>query len=110
MKRYCLAVDLVADPQLIAAYEEHHRKVWPGILRAIRNSGIEKMEIYRAGNRLCMVMETQDTFSFEAKAREDEANPEVQEWERLMWQYQQALPFARPGEKWVLMEKIFELP
>ncbi|MCH5721182.1 hypothetical protein [Niabella hibiscisoli] len=26
-----------------------------------------------------------------------------------MWKYQQALPFARPGEKWVLMKKIFQL-
>jgi L-rhamnose mutarotase len=33
----------------------------------------------------------------------------VQEWERLMWTYQQSLPFAEPGEKWVLAEKIFEL-
>jgi len=26
-----------------------------------------------------------------------------------MWKYQQALPGAQPGEKWVLMDKIFEL-
>jgi L-rhamnose mutarotase len=26
-----------------------------------------------------------------------------------MWKFQQALPWARPGEKWMLMEKIFEL-
>jgi L-rhamnose mutarotase len=34
----------------------------------------------------------------------------VQEWEELMWKYQQALPCAERGEKWMLMEKIFELP
>jgi L-rhamnose mutarotase len=33
----------------------------------------------------------------------------VQEWEDLMWRYQQALPSAREGEKWLLMDKIFEL-
>jgi len=27
----------------------------------------------------------------------------------LMWKYQQALPQAKPGEKWVCMEKIFEV-
>jgi len=27
----------------------------------------------------------------------------------LMWKYQQALPSAKPGEKWVLMEKIFSV-
>jgi L-rhamnose mutarotase len=39
----------------------------------------------------------------------DGANPKVQEWEELMWKYQQDIPHAKPGEKWVLMNKIFEL-
>jgi L-rhamnose mutarotase len=39
----------------------------------------------------------------------DNANPKVQEWESLMWKYQQALPWAKEGEKWILMEKIFTL-
>jgi len=33
----------------------------------------------------------------------------VQEWETLMWQFQTPLPQARPGEKWILMERIFKL-
>ena len=67
------------------------------------------MEIYRAGNRLFMIMEVAETFRFEEKATADAANEKVQEWEKLMWQFQQPLPFAKPGEKWVLMEKIFSL-
>ena len=43
------------------------------------------------------------------KGRMDQANPKVQEWAALMWKYQQALPFAKPGEKWMLMERVFEL-
>ncbi|MCB0556669.1 MAG: L-rhamnose mutarotase [Phaeodactylibacter sp.] len=109
MKRYCLALDLRNDPQLIAEYEACHRKVWPEILDSIRNSGITNMEIYRLGSRLFMIMETADDFSFEKKAAMDAANPRVQEWEALMWRFQQALPGAKPGEKWMLMEKIFEL-
>jgi L-rhamnose mutarotase len=56
-----------------------------------------------------MIMEVNDTFSFEQKNAADLANPKVQEWETLMWKYQQALPFAKPGEKWILMDKIFNL-
>ena len=67
------------------------------------------MEIYRLGNRLFMIMDTTDLFSFEAKSAMDKSNPSVQEWERLMWKYQQALPQAKPGEKWLLMNKIFQL-
>jgi L-rhamnose mutarotase len=107
-KRYCLALDLKDDASLITEYEEHHRKVWPEILQSIRDAGIEKMEIYRTGCRLFMIMETNDSFNFENKAKADRANEKVQQWEQLMWQYQQALPETKPGEKWILMEKIFE--
>lgn len=109
MKRYCLALDLINDPELILAYERYHQKIWPEIATSIKETGIEHMEIYRVGNRLLMIMEVNDGFSFEAKSKADAANPKVQEWETLMWKYQQALPFAKPGEKWLLMDKIFTL-
>jgi L-rhamnose mutarotase len=109
MQRYCLALDLKDDPTLIAEYEAYHQQVWPEILESIKGSGINRMEIYRTGNRLFMIMETQYDFSFQAKAALDHANDIVQRWEQLMWKYQQALPGAQPGEKWVVMKKIFEL-
>jgi len=109
MKRYCLALDLKEDPKLIAEYEEYHRKVWPEILQSIHAAGIQQMEIYRVNNRLFMVMETNDDFSFERKSAMDVANEKVQEWEMLMWKYQQALPGGRPGQKWMLAEKVFSL-
>ena len=109
MKKYCLAVDLVNDDKLISEYLEYHREVWPEIKKSIRDAGIDNMEIYRVGDRMFMIMETTDDFSFEQKAAMDAANPKVQEWEQLMWKYQAALPFSRPGEKWVLMDKIFQL-
>jgi len=42
-----------------------------------------------------------------AAAGRDDAR--VQEWEDLMWRYQQALPMAAPGKKWMLMDRIFSL-
>jgi L-rhamnose mutarotase len=56
-----------------------------------------------------MIMEVNDSFSFERKQQMDDGNPVVQKWEQLMWQYQEALPEATKGEKWMLMEKIFTL-
>jgi L-rhamnose mutarotase len=109
MKRYCLALDLKDDPQLIAEYEAYHREVWPEIKKSILDSGITNMEIYRFGTRLFMIMETNDAFSFDRKSAMDSSNPKVQEWEQLMWKFQQPLPGSKPGEKWVVMEKIFEL-
>jgi len=108
-RRFCLTLDLKNDPALIAEYKRYHEKIWPEITRSIKDSGIIDMEIYLLGNRLFMIMEVDQTFSFDAKARADRGNPRVQEWETLMWKYQQQLPQAKPGEKWMLMEQIFKL-
>ena len=109
IKRYCLALDLKDDPKLIAEYERHHEKVWPEILESIRDSGILSMEIYRVENRLFMVMETEQGFSFERKNAMDRENHRVRDWEDLMWTYQQAIPNSQPGEKWRVMDRIFVL-
>ena len=109
MKRYCLALDLKDDAPLIKEYEEYHQKVWPEILKSIKDSGIKEMEIYRINNRLFMIMETIDDFDLEQKVKMDKTNVKVQEWEQLMWNYQQAIPGSKPGEKWRLMERIFTL-
>lgn len=110
MKRYYLLLDLKNDPVLIKEYERHHRQVWPGVKQSILDAGIHQLEIYRVHNRLLMVLDTTEAFSFEKKAEADRLNPTVQEWEALMWKYQQAMPWAAEGAKWQLMEKICEIP
>lgn len=105
------ALDLRDDPELIAEYERWHRpgNIWPEVVESIRNAGIRNLEIFRAGNRLVMVLDVPDDFSPAARAAADAANPRVQAWESLMGKFQQSLPFARPGEKWVPMPRIFSL-
>lgn len=109
MSRYCFALDLVNDQELIQEYDRWHREVWPEVIASIKTAGIEQMEIYRYQNRLMMIMEVNSTFSAQRKAEMDLTNERVQEWEMLMWKYQQAIPGGKPGEKWVLMNKIFQL-
>jgi L-rhamnose mutarotase len=108
-KRYCLTLDLKNDPKLIAEYKRYHEKIWPEITKSIKDAGILGLEIYLLAARMFMVMEVNDHFSFDAKGKADRENPKVREWEELMWNYQQALPSAKPGEKWMLMERIFKL-
>lgn len=109
MAIHYLALDLKDDPQLIAEYERHHQAVWPEILESIRTAGILDMQIFRTGNRLFMVMEVTNEFDGAAKAAADAANPRVVEWEALMDQFQQRLPWAAPGQKWVPLTRIFQL-
>jgi L-rhamnose mutarotase len=96
MKRYILALDLKEDLQLINEYDEWHRNVCPEVLKSIKDSGILQMEIFRFYNRLCMVMETTEEFSFERKGKMDKNN------------FQLKIPGSKPKEKWVLMDSIFE--
>ena len=109
--RLYYALDLKDDPKLIAEYERWHEpeNIWPEIIDSIRAAGIRDLEIFRAGNRLVMVMEVPEDFSPDAKAAADAADPRVQAWEALMWRFQQPLPFAKPGGKWVPMTRAFSL-
>jgi len=107
--RHCLTLDLKDDPALIAEYQRYHQRVWPEIKQSIRSAGILDMEIYLLGTRMFMIIEADDSFSFAKKAELDRGNPKVQEWETLMWKFQQPLKEARPGEKWLPMQRIFKL-
>ncbi len=109
MHKYCLTLDLKDDLGLIAEYEKYHTDIWPEVRKSITDSGITDMEIYRFDTRLFMIMETDESFSFDRKVQMDAANGKVQEWEELMWKFQQPLKKAIKGEKWVLMSKIFQL-
>ena len=108
-RRFCFALDSKGEPALIAEYRKCHEKIWPEITQGSKNSGIEDPEIYLLGTRMFMIMEVNRSFSFEKKAKADEQNPKVQAWEQLMWRFQQALPEAKPGEKWLPRERIFKL-
>ena len=109
MNRYCFALDLIDDLQLIREYDDWHKKSWPEIKKSIIDSGVDDMEIYRTGNRLFMIIDANSTFSLQKKSEMDASNAKVQEWETLMWKFQKPLPWANKGEKWITMNRIFKL-
>jgi L-rhamnose mutarotase len=110
MPRYVLTVDLKDDPRSIEAYKEHHRRVWPEVLRSLRKIGVLELDIYLLERRMTMVLETIEGFDlkkdFEAHAASD---PRCREWEDLMKTFQVPPPGAKPGEFWALMEPVFHL-
>lgn len=108
-RKFCFALDLINDSERIKTYVEYHKKVWPEILDSLKEAGVVQAEIYHVSNRLFLILEGDESFSLERKAALDAGNLKVKEWEKLMWNYQQALPNTPEGTKWVLMDKIFEL-
>ena len=105
------ALDLKDDPALIERYKAWHApgQVPAAINRSIRGAGIEALEIFLVGNRMVMALTLGPEFDAAKKAAADAADPDVQAWEELMWTFQQALPFAKPGEKWLPMQRIYAL-
>lgn len=106
-----LLLDLKDEPAAIAAYEAWHAPgtVPAAVVASIRASGITDMQIFRAGNRLVMLLDTDARFDAAAKAARDAADPEIQAWERLMDGFQQAIPGAAKGVKWTPATRIFAL-
>ena len=109
--RLCFALDLIDDRALIEEYKRFHAPGGPpaAVTRAIRDSGIESLQIYLCGNRLFMILEGSGAFSLQSKAQADADDVDVQRWEALMWQFQQPLPWSAPGQKWVPADKIYDL-
>ncbi|GLQ98905.1 L-rhamnose mutarotase [Dyella mobilis] len=108
MSRHYYALDLRDDAAAMAEYESWHQpgQVWPEIIASIRASGVEEMEIFRTGNRLVMVVQMAEGHD---ASREDVESARTREWEALMDRYQQRLPWAEVGQKWVPMRRIFSL-
>jgi L-rhamnose mutarotase len=109
MQRFYFALDLDNDPEAIAAYEDWHRpdRIWPEIVTQLRTAGIHELEVFRCGNRLVMVKQVPEGCAAEVRSPHEDVRTE--EWEQLMGQFQRPLPFAKPGQKWVPMARIFSL-
>lgn len=111
IKRYCFALDLKDEEALISEYVHYHQPdvIWPEIIEGIKKCNIIDMEIYRIGNRLCMILETNEVFQLERDFAKMLELPAQKEWADLMKQFQQRLPFSGIDEGWAQMNKIFKL-
>lgn len=109
MKRFCYTLDLKDNSKLKQEYIKHHSNVWPEIINSLKESGIIKAEIYNIGDRLFLLIDTNDEFTEENKRKLDLKNSIVQKWEALMSNYQKKIEFSKSENKWVRMNKIFEL-
>lgn len=109
MQKFTLLLDLKDTPEAIQSYIDHHKQVWPEVVDSLRAVGVTDLEIYIVENRLAMHVVTTDDFTWEKKAIADQANETVMKWEAMMGELQQPLPSARPGEKWIVAEKIYDM-
>ena len=109
-KRFCLALDLKNDPELIAEYLSYHspKYFWNVIGEGIKKSGVEVMDIYNVDNRLFMICEMPVDVDIDEAWQKMGTYERQAEWGALMSKFQQALP----GHKleWVKMNKVYQNP
>jgi len=108
-RRFCFTLDLKDDPALIAEHRKYHEKIWPEVTQGLKDSGVEDLESYLLGTRMFMIMEVNQDFSFENRTEADENIRRCKLGSSSCGDSQQALPEAKPGEKWIRMERIFKL-
>ena len=101
-------MDLKNDPEKIERYRYYHtaQGIWNEIKEGTHKAGID-MEIYNVDNRLFMICELSAEQDFEKAWKEMNRGEKNPAWEKLMQNFQQALP----GRKleWVRMEKVYEV-
>lgn len=110
-KRYCKALTLKDDPQLMAEYKRVHRpeNAWPEITQGMKEVGILDMEIYRYGNLLFMIMDTVADFDHDRAMSDLATKPRQSEWEAYVAKFQETDAGASAGDKWQLLERVYEL-
>jgi len=110
-KRYCKALKLEDDPQLIEEYKKVHAPgaCWPEITQGMREVGIIDMEIYILGTQLFMIMDTVANFDHETAMKELASKPRQSEWEAYVSRFQKTSAEASADEKWQMMERIYKM-
>ena len=110
-KRYCKTLTLRDDPQLIEDYKKVHAEgaAWPEITQGMKEVGILDMEIYIAGTRLFMIMDTLPDFDHDSAMKDLAEKPRQAEWEAYVSRFQQSSAEASADEKWQLVERIYKL-
>lgn len=110
-KRFCKTLKLEDDPQLIEDYKKVHAAgaAWPEITQGMIDVGILDMEIYLAGTRLFMIMDTVPDFDHEAAMTELATKPRQSEWEAYVSRFQRTSAEASADEKWQVIERIYKL-
>jgi L-rhamnose mutarotase len=90
-------------------YLAAHKRVWPEVKEALRVTGIMEEKIWLLGNRMFMLVVTDDDFDWDRDTSEYLELPRTREWDELMRKLQTPVPEAGKDDWWAPMEKVFDL-
>ena len=105
MQRICFALHV--RPEKMEEYKDWHRRVWPEMLDALRETGWHNYSLFlRPDGMLIGYVETPDF----AAAKAGMATREINErWQKLMAPFFMNLPGTNPDQAMTPIEEVFHL-
>ncbi|NCI48187.1 L-rhamnose mutarotase [Sediminibacterium soli] len=105
-----LTANLVGNQRLQQQYLEAHATQflkWPEVGQGFCRAGFQQLQLFRNGRQLMLVISIPKDADFEKlNPKTTENNPRMQEWNRLMQQYQEGIAGTEKNETWVFLQKI----
>jgi L-rhamnose mutarotase len=104
-----LTANLVSDTIKQQEYLQYHStqfKEWPEIAKGFCNADFQQLLIFKNGRQLMLVISIPKGADFEKlNPRTTENNPRVNDWNKMMAQYQEGVSGTKPGETWVFFKQ-----
>jgi len=104
-----LTANLVADTIKQREYLQYHAtqfKQWPEVSQGFCNAGFQQLLVYKNGRQLLLVISIPKGADFEKiNSKTTENNPRVNDWNKMMAQYQEGVSGTKPGETWVFFKQ-----
>lgn len=106
MQRYGSVIKV--KPERLEEYKRLHVKVWPNVLKMIKQCNIQNYSIYYKDSFLFSYFEYTGS-DYEADMEKMAADPVTQEWWDVCKPCQEPLETRGSGEWWAQMEEVFHL-
>ncbi len=104
MPRYAFKLRIKADK--IAEYEREHTRVWPELLKKLKDVGISDYSIFRRGQDLTLVLRVDD---FEKAWDALDRDPVNRRWQEFMAPLFEPVPDKKDGERFAMLQEVFYL-
>jgi hypothetical protein len=105
-----LTANLVPDERKQREYLQYHAtqfEKWPEVATGFCNASFQQLLVFRQGRQLMLVISIPHGASLdELNPKTTLHNPRVDDWNKLMKQYQEGLPGTKPGETWVFLKPV----
>ncbi|RKD19606.1 hypothetical protein BCY91_13515 [Pelobium manganitolerans] len=105
-----LTANLVDDEKMQSEYLEYHRtqfEKWPEVAQGFCNADFQQLQVFKNGRQLLLVISIPKGKTLdELNPKTTENNPRVDDWNKIMSQYQTGIEGTKPGESWVFLKKL----